>query len=368
MKWFEYGNDRAGTVEVAASVASIVVGVGILTLPRLVAQTTESSDGWISIAAAGAVAIFLGWVMARYCGLLHDQGFYAFNAKLVSAPVSACFTTLIALYFILYTAYEVRAIANISKQYLFERTPVEFIALAFLLVVAYAVAGSREGILRLNLIFLPPVIVIAAAVLVFSIGIFNIHDLRPFFVTDWKGLAAGTKNSIFSLIGFESILFYSTMMKYPKAAPRAVAIGLSIPVMFYLLLYLVCVGVFTQPALMEITYPAVELAKEAQIPGEFFERFESLFFAIWIMTIFNTASMSFDVCVHALDSMMPRTGRIKWVIGISPVIYLVCMYPKNPGEVGKLGDLISYSGLTVAILVPILLYLYALMRGARAAA
>lgn len=366
MNWFNYGNNRIDTLEVAASVTSIIVGVGILTLPRLIAESTQSADGWICISASGIITICLGWIMAKYCNLLHGKGFYAFNAKLITAPLAAVVTILIAVYFMLYAAYEVRAIANISKQYLFERTPVEYIALAFLLVVAYCAAGSREGIIRLNLLFLPLVIVVALAVLVFSIGIMDIHNLKPYLVSDWKGIAVGTKQCIFSMLGFEAMLFYSTMMKKPKKLPKAVVIGLSIPIFFYLVIYLICVGVFTQPALKEIIYPAVELAKEAQIPGEFFERFESVFFTIWIMTIFNTTSMALDVALHALDSVMPKFGRMKWLFVLCPLVYWVCMQPQNPVQFSSFSEIISYAGLTVAILVPILLYGYALIRGERA--
>lgn len=366
MKWFDYGNDRIGMIELTASVTSIVVGVGVLTLPRLLATDTQSSDGWISLVVAGMLAMVTGWILANYCKLLHDKGFYAFNAKLVTKPVAALVTSIIVIYFLLYAAYEVRSIATISKQYLFDRTPIEYIALAFLLVTAYAAAGSREGIIRLNLLFLPFVIVIALAVLIFSVGIFNYHDLKPFMVSDWRGLAAGTKDCVFSLLGFEAVLFYATMIKKPSSAPKAVAIGIAIPVLFYLALYVICVGVFTRPALKEIMYPAVELAKEAEIPGEFFERFESLFFVIWIMTIFNTTCMAMDVSVHALASMLPKISRIRWVIMLNPVIFLICMLPEDTDQISKLGDIISYSGLTFGIGVPLLLYVYALLRGRKA--
>jgi spore germination protein len=100
MNWFNYGNNRVDTLEMAASITTIIVGVGILTLPRLIAQTTQSSDGWISIAAAGFIMISLGWVLAKYCCLLHSKGFYAFNAKLISAPVAALVTIAFSIYFV----------------------------------------------------------------------------------------------------------------------------------------------------------------------------------------------------------------------------------------------------------------------------
>ncbi|WP_274654408.1 GerAB/ArcD/ProY family transporter [Paenibacillus humicola] len=365
MKWFEYGNNLIGPREVSFSVSSIIVGVGILTMPRLIAESTESSDGWISIAIAGAAAVLFGWILAKFCVLLQDRGFYAVAAELVSAPAAAAITVCISLYFMLYCAYEVRAIANISKQYIFDRTPVEYIALAFLLVVAYAVSGSREGIIRLNMLFLPLVIVIALAVLIFSIGIFDYNDLKPFFITDWHGITKGALQTMSSMLGFEAILFYSTMMEKPKKAPQAVVVGLLIPVLFYLVIYMICVGVFTHQALMEITYPVIELAKEAQIPGEFFERFESLFFTIWIMTIFNTACMAFDVTVYALGSILKRVGKMTWILILCPTIYLACMLPRNLNEFEAFGMYMTYFGAVAAVLVPCLLYALAKLRGVK---
>ncbi|MGO4274149.1 endospore germination permease [Paenibacillus sp. TAF58] len=237
---------------------------------------------------------------------------------------------------IFYCAYEVRAIANISKQYLFEHTPVEAISLTFLLVVVYAVSGSRVGIIRLNILSLPIVIVISLVVLVFSISIFNVSDLKPFMISDWKSMAKGIQTSAFSLLGFEVLLIYITLMNRPKDTPKAVIIGVAIPIVLYTAIYLTCVGVFSHFALQQITYPAVELAKEMQIPGAFFERFESIFFTIWSMTVFTTTIMAYDCSIYLLMSIFTKTKKKTWVFLLSPIIYLLCMFPRNLADFDKI--------------------------------
>ncbi|NRF91898.1 endospore germination permease [Paenibacillus frigoriresistens] len=363
MKSFEYGDSEIGYVDIVITISSMIIGVGILFLPRELAKTVQSSDGWVSILLAGLLAIGAAWMLAKVAIHFSKQGYFAYASAAVTKPIALIAIISLTLYFILYSGYEVRAIANISKQYLFERTPVEAISLTFLLVVVYAVSGSRVGIIRLNILFLPIVIAISLIVLSFSMSIFNLDDLKPFMSSDWKSLAKGIKSSAFSLLGFEVILIYITLMNQPKDAPKAVVFGVAIPVVLYTAIYIACVGVFSHFALQQITYPAVELAKEMQIPGAFFERFESIFFTIWTMTVFTTTMMAFDCSIYLLMSVFTKTKKKTWVFILSPVIYLLCMFPRNLADFDELSSYISYVGLVVGILFPILIHVAAKLRG-----
>ncbi|TYP72429.1 GerAB/ArcD/ProY family transporter [Paenibacillus methanolicus] len=344
MNHWEYDDNKIEAKELTITVSSMIIGVGILTLPRVLAGTTSSSDGWISILMAGAFAVTIAVLLGKFAGLYAGGTFFEYVRSLVTKPVAIVITGIMCVYFMLFLAYEIRAIANISKTYLFDRTPAEYIGLMFLLIVGYAASGTRIGLLRLNTMFFPIVLVVTFLLLFFSNSIVNWADLKPFFVTDVKRLMVGAKDSVFSMLGFEVILFYTAMMKRPKEAPLAAAVGVVIPVVLYVLIYLICIGTFTPWALQEIGYPAIELAKEVKIPGEFFERTESIFFTIWIMTIFNTASMALDIAVHLAHSIVRKGKRIHFVAAICPVAYLICMLPKNVIEFALLGEVISYMG------------------------
>lgn len=365
MKSFEYGDKEISVPDIAISVTSMIIGVGILMLPRELAKTANGSDGWISVLAAGFLAIGIAWLIAKIATHFSQQGFYAYASAAVTKPIAFIVMLALSLYFLSFCVYEVRAIANIAKQYLFETTPVEIIAFSFLMVNVYAVSGSRVGLIRLNILFIPIVLFVTSIVLLFSFNMVDAKEFKPFFTTDWKSLAAGMKSTVFSLLGFEIILFYITMMNRPKEAPKAVAIGVALPIFVYMAIYLVCVGVFTQMTLPEITYPAVELAKEMQVPGEFFERFESIFFTIWIMAVFTTTTMAYDCSIYALHSLFTKPKRKTWVFVLSPIIYLMCMYPKNLADFGTMSTFISYTGIFVGILFPILIHLVAKLRGVK---
>lgn len=334
---------------------SMIIGASVLALPRVLAGITESSDGWISIIIAGCFCMLLAFVLGKYGALLGSNTFYEFTGKLLTKPVATALILVVLMYYVMYASYQVRAVANISKTYLFERTPSEAIALMFLLVVCYAVSGSRMGILRLNALFLPIVLAFTMIVLILSNQIIVWQELKPLFVTGWGPLLSGVKESSLTLIGYESILFYATMLKRPEDAPKAAIAGVGIPVLISTALYLACVGIFSQAGLMQIGYPAIEMAKEVKIPGQFFERMESVFFTVWIMTLFNTTAMAIDLAMHAGYSIFKKGKRIHWVVMIAPIIYLVSMWPQNVISFEIFGSMIGYVGY-VFILLVVMLY------------
>lgn len=362
MKNFEYADEEIGQKEIILTVSSMMIGVGVLTLPRLVAKSTNSSDGWFSILLAGGITLGCAWLIAKLVSKFKKQTFFEYSSTLATKPVAYVLTFMQFCYFIMFCAYEIRAIANIAKQYLFDRTPVEIITLTFLLVVIYAVSGTRVGVIRLNVLFLPIVLLVTAMMLFFSIGLFDFENLRPFFVSDWKQILKGTQDSVYSLLGFETVLFYASLMNRPKEATKGIMIGVAISVVLYLCIFIFTIGIFTHDGTMNIMYPAIEIAKEIQIPGQFFERFESLFFVIWIMTIFNTTCMAMDISVDCLSSMYKSVNKRTWILILSPLIYLGCMIPKDLVEFATFGNLISYTGIVMAILVPAVLLLLTKIR------
>lgn len=365
MRVFRYADEEIGQKELTMTVSSMMIGVGVLTLPRLVANEAKSSDGWISILIAGAVTLLFAVIVSKLVSRFKQHSFFEYTSLIATKPVAYVLTSLQCIYFFLFCAYEVRAIASISKQYLFDRTPIAFVALSFLLVIIYAVSGSRVGLIRLNVLFLPLVLSIAMLMLALSVGLFDYRNLKPFFITPPTGILKGSEQAMYSMLGFEVVLFYNSLMKRPKETTRAIVYGVAIPVVFYLIIYIFGIGIFSHDGTQNIMYPAIEIAKEIKIPGEFFERFESVFFVIWMMTIFNTTSMAMDVSVICLTSVFQRFSKRTAILILTPFIYLLGMFPKDQVEFAMFGSIISFAGIIFAAIVPTVLLVLAVLRGVK---
>ncbi|WP_404451297.1 spore germination protein [Virgibacillus necropolis] len=362
MKSFEYGDEKISDREIMFAVPSMVIGVGILSLPRDLAAATTASDGVVAILVGGGLAVLFTWLLAKLTIRFPNQSFFTFSSTILSKPVAVVISLLFAVIWLGITAFEVRRIADVSKQYLFDRTPVEVIALCFLLVVIYAVSGSRAGLFRLNMMFLPIILLIALVVFVFNLGFFDPNQLLPMFETDFKGYVKGVHTGLLSYLGFVVVLFYIGLVDNPKNAPKKAAIGMCIPVVLYVMLFLLCIGVFGHSVTANLLYPTIELAKGIEIPGGFFERFESVFFIIWIMAIFNTTAMALDIVVLSLNSIFNHTKKIKVIILVAPIVFSVSMFPQDLIEVTKLGSIVSNVAFSYTIFIGVFLFVIAKLR------
>lgn len=363
MKRFEYADELISEREIMIAIPSIVIGIGILALPRFLASVTIAADGWISILLGGMIAVGMTWVVAKLAARFPHQSFLTYASRIVTKPVAVVLTLIFTLLFSQIVAYQVRDIADISKQYLFNRTPVEVLALAFLLVVVYAVSGSRAGLFRLNMMFFPIILVISSLVVFFSSNQFEAIHLYPMFETSLAGHIKGLGAATTSYIGFSILWFYISLVKEPSKAPKFAVVGMCIPVALYMAIFIACVGVFGNEVTQNLIYPMVELAKGAEIPGEFFERFESVFFTIWIMAIFNTTSLALDISVFTLTQIFKNTSKYTIIFILSPLVYLIAMYPQNLIEVFSFGTYIGYAVFGYTLFVTVLLIVVGKLRG-----
>ncbi|WP_404451295.1 spore germination protein [Virgibacillus necropolis] len=365
MKSFEYGDEKISDREIMITVPSYVIGVVILTLPRDLAAATTSADGWIAILGVGLFAVLFIWLLAKLMIGFPNQSFFTFASSIFSKPVAIVTFLLFAVIWLNVTAIEVRQIADISKLYLLDKTPVELIGLCFLLVVVYAVSGSRAGLFRLNMLFLPIILFVTLIVLVFNIGEFDPNQLLPMFKTDSQGYLEGMYTGMTIYSGFIIVLFYVGLVDHPKKTPKKAAIGMCIPLVLYLMLYILCIGVLGNSVTANLLYPTIELAKSVEIPGGFFGRFESIFFVIWIMAIFNTTTMAFDVAVLSLSSIFKHTKKIKIIFILAPIVYSISMLPQDKLELTSFGSIVFNTALIYSLFIPLMLFVVAKLRGVK---
>ncbi|MGP4040780.1 GerAB/ArcD/ProY family transporter [Gracilibacillus sp. D59] len=362
MKRFEYADEKISDRQILIAVPSLVIGIGILSLPQSLASVTMASDGWVSLLIGGVIALIITWSVAKLSASFPNQSFISYSSAIVTRPVAIVLTFLFATLSAGITALQIRQLADIAKHYILKETPVEIISFTFLLLIIYAVSGSRVGLFRLNTMFLPFIFFVAVLVIVFNIKWYNLGLLSPAFETSFSGYMEGIKNSVLSYAGFIILWFYITLVKEPKNTPKSAVLGMCIPIVLYLSLYITCILVFGNAVTSNLRYPTVELAKLVEIPGGILERFESLFFIIWIMAIFNTTSMVLDIAVLALNSIFENIGKIKLIFIIAPIVYVTSMMPQDLVQVSSFASFIGYSSVLYTVFVAILLFTIAKIR------
>jgi len=308
--------------------------------------------------------IVLGTKLAT---LFPNQSFLSYTSFLVSRPVAIVLTLANVCIGLVLSAFSVRSVAFISQQYLFERTPMEVLALLFLLIVVYAVSGSRAGVFRLNVLFLPIILISFLFVGVMNIKWIETENLLPIFQTDVKDYIKGIGKTYEVFIGFGIVLFYTVIVKQPTNLVKKAVIGITIPIIFYIAVFLLSIGVFGNMVTENLNFPMIELAKRIDIPGGILERVDALVFTIWIMAIFNTVALALDVSVFLLTSIFKQIDKRILTFTLSPIVYYMSMFPQQEDQIKRLSSISSQFIAYFTIALTVGLLMIAKIRGVKRA-
>lgn len=365
MKWFAYADQKIGRKEIVIAIPSMLIGGGILTLPSELVRETIGLDGWIVIVCGGLITLLLAWLIAKLAERFPNESFLKYTTTITSKPVAIILTLLFSVAALLMTSYVIRNIANTAKEYLFDKTPIEVISLTFLLVVIYAVASSRIGLFRLNMLFFPLLLLIILLIMLLNLKWFEFSNLLPVFQTSPQNYLKGMVATLPSYLGIFILFFYLSFAEQPKEAPKMVMIGVCFPIVLYIIVFVVCIGVFGHAATADLLNPTIELAKRAEIPGGILERMEIVFYATWMMAIFNTSAMGFDIAILTIQSIFKNTKKIKVILILSPFVYLISMLPQNYLQLDQFGKFISYTIFILTVSVVVGLLVIAKIRGVK---
>lgn len=315
---------------------SVIIGISILSLPSSIADATSFSDGWIPILIAGIMATLLALLAVHVASYFPGKPFLEYAPTLVTKPIAILFALVLIISHIFLAGFITRTVAYIAQQYLFERTPMEVLALLFLLVVIYAVCGSRVGLFRLNMLFLPIILFIFIFVGMFNIKSMEIANFFPLFKTSMKGYAISIREAFLAYLGFGLGIYYVFMIKNPFNMTKKIVMGMSISILFYLFIFLSSIAVFNNTVTSNMLLPTLGLALKVDIPGAIFERIDAFVYTIWIMAVFNTVTITYDIAVLMLKSMFQKRKKSMIVFIIGPIIFFVGMFPRSMDFMNKL--------------------------------
>lgn len=354
--------DNITSVQAAIAVASMIIGVGILTLPRTVADTMGTPDGWIAVILGGFISMGAGYVVAKLSQRFPGQTFYQYSRAVAGKFFGWLFSLFLIVYFTVLAGFEARTLGEVARIYLLDKTPIELIIISFMSVGTYLVAGGVNPMVRMFEFYFPFIAFIFFSVILLNFRGFEIDNMRPVLGQGVMPVVKGVQATALSYLGFEAMLILTAFMEKPGRAVRAVLAGIGIPVLFYLIMVAMVIGDFGVDEVKTLTWPTIAMAKEIEFPGAFFERFESFFMVVWTLAIYTTFVPAYYFACLGLSELFNRDNRY-FIYGILPVMYIAAMYPQDLNGVFKLGDYIGYMGAIAAGAMPLTLLIAALIRG-----
>lgn len=333
--------ERIRATQAAVIVSNLMLGAGILTLPRSVLEKTHTPDAWIAVLLAGALALLGGCGIALLSRRYPGQTVYEFAGRIVGRVPGFVLSALIVVYFLGTAAFQVRSMSEVSAFFLLEGTPSWVITAIFLWVGLYLTAGGIGPIARLFEIILPVTVAFLALLSVLSLRIFEPDHIRPILGEGIAPVLHGLKAASLAYSGPEIMLILTAYMRSPKQAVKAVAAGILVPIAIYAPIVFITIGALSVEGTLSRTWPTIDLIRSFEIGGLIFERFESLLLITWILQIFSSFTIAYYAASLGLSRLLGGKSWRLCLYALLPIVYLLIRAPRNIREVFGFGDVIG---------------------------
>ncbi|MBT2289392.1 GerAB/ArcD/ProY family transporter [Paenibacillus albidus] len=351
---FKRTDDKITSAQAAIFLTNTVLGAGILTLPRGVAEAVRTPDAWLSLLIGGGIVLLVILIMVKLSQQFPGQTVYQYSRKIVGTVPGAILSILLIVYFIIIAGFEIRVLAEVAMFFLLEGTPIWAIVIPFIWAGAYLLFGGINSIARVYQIIFPISLFVLILCYAFSIKLFDLDHLRPVLSEGLLPVIKGLKSTVLVFTGCEVIMTLTAFMQHPKQAVKAMFMGIGIPLVLYLLTIVMVIGGLSVDSVSTSTWPTIDLVRSFEVPGFFFERLEFPLLVIWMMQMFcNFCSFFFNASLGISQVFKLRFHPV--IFGLIPPIFISVMVPKRINDVFTLGDTIGKMGIILFFLVPVLL-------------
>ncbi|CAH0121765.1 MULTISPECIES: endospore germination permease [unclassified Paenibacillus] len=257
------------------------VGMGVLSLPRLVAEKA-GTDGWISILLAWLAHLFFGilivLVMSKYpqdsLPELLVRLFGRFLGKLLLIPIVA--------YFAFFSwSILVNSILFI-KSWFFPMTPAVYIMILFAVPTYIIVAKNLQIVGRYaEIVFY--LTIWMSLILLIPLRDGQLIHLLPVWKSGLGPILDGVTVTTNSIVGYEIVYFIYPYLTKKEWAVRGVVLANTLTMLVYLFITLICFVYFSPNEITEYNQPVLNLLKVIEF--RFLERFDMIYLAVYLIVV-----------------------------------------------------------------------------------
>ncbi|WNF37578.1 GerAB/ArcD/ProY family transporter [Bacillaceae bacterium IKA-2] len=347
-------------LEMTITLITMIIGVGILTLPRALAAAVGTPDGWISIIISAVINMLIVYLIVKLHRNFPNLTFLQFICssslgKWIGKPLGIFFM----VYFIFFLGFEARILSIVVKMYLLDRTPFEVTVLLIFLTTTYAVTKGVQGIIHLNLLFLPFLSAGVIILIIFNLPEAQFDVILPITAEGFTPILMGLQETIFSFAGVEILFFFLAFMKLKDMKAASFNVGIAIVTGIYVVIVLLSYTILSFESSEIIVFPLVSLAKEVELIEGVLERYDPLMITIWVMTIFNTMAIAHFLATKIVkDEFLKKTRVSTIAILITFLAFISTFIPNSLQETFMMGEYVAYLGLGLMIVSLLVGYLF----------
>ncbi|NOU88705.1 GerAB/ArcD/ProY family transporter [Paenibacillus sp. LMG 31460] len=260
------------------------IGVGMLQLPRILAETA-GTDGWISILISWIISTIVGLIVIQIMKINPEKSF----PELLKHYFGKWLGIVLTITFILF--FTVTAITELLRSMLFIKAWLlpgtsDYIILASYVIPGYMIARGGIRIIGryAELAFFLTLVIPLLYLIQLKDG--DWHYLLPFFKEGIEPILEATLTTSYQFFGSEIAFLLYPMLQRKQYASIGMVAGNTLTMLAYLLATLVCFIYFSPDEITRYNEPSVSVVKTLEF--RFIQRLEILLFAVYLLAILRT--------------------------------------------------------------------------------
>ncbi|MTI56991.1 GerAB/ArcD/ProY family transporter [Geosporobacter ferrireducens] len=320
-------------------------GIGVITLPAILAKEV-GHDGWISMVAAGCIAILFSVLFMMLLKRYSDKGIIEINKLIFGKRIGTGLNVLLVIYLLLAAARGVRVFTIFLKLTVLPLSPPVMISPFILLPSIYLIWQGLKYVCRFKYIS------------VISYGIFFLFmalladDLRTSFLipvgeAGIHRILSSIKLSFRAFIGLELIVFlFPEITDKEKALQWHVSANI-LSTIFFVIVVAVCTALFGENFLRIQVIPLFNMARAYNAP--ILERVDLYIIALWFVVMGCSMRAYMFAAYYSLEKVF-KMKRTKISLGLYFILLVaLSRIPRDINEAFIFLDVVSYIGMGVSL-------------------
>ncbi|WP_096551178.1 GerAB/ArcD/ProY family transporter [Ureibacillus thermosphaericus] len=347
--------DSISSIQLAVIIASTIIGVSLLVLPRFIAAEVGEAAILASIVGIliSLISVIAITLLARK---FREHTIIGCNRLLLGKYFGNLFNYMIVIVFIVIMGLEVRQFAEVLATGLLPNTPIE-ISILIMIIICALVGYSNVSTFTYIHFFYLPFLLIPMFFFLFALEDIEIYHLLPIL-----GHNLSVKQFLSGAIIMTQVItnyfVIAMLIPYIKDYENCVKNGIwgfFLGALAILYCIVVSLGVFGAKELQEMYWPILSLSRIIQIPGEVLSRIDAIILITWIFAVFTTLLSYYFVIVRGTAELF-RTDKYSFItVLMIPVIFVFALIPNNVYEIYEYASKITYVGLFLFIILPVCL-------------
>jgi len=313
--------------EAIALIVMITVNQIILNLPSTIILNTGSS-AWINIIVISTLAIFFCLIICKLFKPFLSNDIIDISEYLGGRFFKIIVGILYVSFFVLISALFLRYFSNNIKQIYFEKSPIVFLLLLFLIPISFTAKLGIKSIARVNLILTPIVLLSMLIIFISTAKLFipqNIFPILGFGVN--KTFLTGLTN-IYSFTSFAYIYFLIPLLKNPEDFKKISILSIVISAINLFLGAICLIMIFPFIPFSDEMLSIYLVARLIEF-GKFLQRVDAVFILIWILSLFSFLSVNVSFINKILKKLLCLKNYREMSFSVCALIFSISLLFAN---------------------------------------